>query len=163
MIRNPASGRDHMLLTFWVHGRGKDEPEPLGWAKTWVKKGEEVVRQIGSWVGLAADPDGPVVVLPPTPEPEVQPEQQGPGFLGRLARSFSLSSGSTVKSATAKPPPPGTYKIGEVRADYVKNASGHFTMLALVIDVPSSRAAYPGRVTVFWSPEANRESLINRR
>lgn len=120
-----------------------------------------MVRHVGGWLGLAADPDGPVEVVA-APEPEAE-KPQGPGFFGRVARSLSLNSGATVRTATAKPPPPGTYKIGEVRADYVKNASGIYTMLALVVDVPSSRASYPGRATVFWSPEADRESLINRR
>ena len=45
----------------------------------------------------------------------------------------------------------------------LQNAGGQFTLLSLVIDVPSSIAPYPGRAVVFWSPEANTEGLLGRR
>jgi import inner membrane translocase subunit TIM21 len=44
-----------------------------------------------------------------------------------------------------------------------QNAAGQFVLLALVVDVPSSRASYLGRATVFWDPEADTEGLLGRR
>jgi import inner membrane translocase subunit TIM21 len=176
VVRHPVSGREHVIISFWAHGRGRDEPEPHSWAKRWVSTATDSLRTAGTFVGLVADPDGPE--QPPTKEElevaaaEARAErekaaaeaQQGPGFLGRLTQSFSFRPGvKSVRSASPAPPPPGTYKIGEVRADYVKNAAGHYTMLALVVDVPSSRAPYPGRAIVYWSPEADKEGLIERR
>lgn len=177
VVRHPSSGRDHLIISFWVHGRGRDEPEPHSWAKRSVSTAVDSLRSAGTFIGLIADPDGPETA--PTKaeveiaelekakaerEREAAEAQQGPGFLGRLSKSFSFRpGGGKVRSATTKLPPPGTYKIGEVRADYVKNASGHYTLLSLTADVPSSRAPYPGRAVVYWSPEADKEGLIERR
>ncbi|GMK58011.1 hypothetical protein CspeluHIS016_0500430 [Cutaneotrichosporon spelunceum] len=173
VVRHPQSGRDHLIINFWAHGRGRDEPEPLSRPKRWVRKATDSLRKAGSWLGLASDPEGPE--YPPTKEEREKAAadakaerekaaaeaQRGPGFLGRLTQAFNFRPDvKNVRSASPDPPPAGTYKIGEVHADYVKNASGHYTMLALVVDVPSSRAAYPGRAIVYWSPEANKEGLI---
>lgn len=172
-VRHPSSGRDHLILTFWVHGRGRDEPEPLGWAKRWWAEGETQLRKFASFVGLVEPVEDPTAADAAVAaahnavaNAEAAAEEQGPGFLGRLTSAFAFrgpTSGVSIRSASRTPPPPGTYKVGEVRADYVKNAAGHYTMLALVVDVPSSRAPYPGRALVFWSPEADREGLLGRR
>lgn len=177
VVRHPTSGRDHLIISFWVHGRGRDEPEPHSWAKRWVSTAEDSLRSAGSFLGVVSNPDGPETSATKEElalaeqekakaerEREAAEAQQGPGFLGRLTQSFSFRPGAgKVRSATTAPPPPGTYKIGEVRADYVKNASGHYTMLSLIADVPSSRAPYPGRAIIYWSPEADKEGLIERR
>ncbi|BEI89961.1 uncharacterized protein CcaverHIS019_0300310 [Cutaneotrichosporon cavernicola] len=176
VVRHPVSGREHLIINFWAHGRGRDEPEPLSWAKRWVGSATDSLRTAGTFVGLVSDPDGEERPLTKeeveTAAAEAKAErekaaaeaQQGPGFLGRLTQSFNFRPGvKSVRSASPAPPPPGTYKMGEVRADYVKNAAGHYTMLALVVDVPSSRAPYPGRAIVYWAPEADKEGLIERR
>jgi import inner membrane translocase subunit TIM21 len=113
------------------------------------------------WLGIAVDPvESAVVAVTPTPEPA---QAEGPGLLGRVVGALSLLGPTAVRSATARLPPPGTYKVGEVHADYVKNAAGTYQMLSLTVDVPSSRAPHPGRAVVFWSPEADREGVIGRR
>lgn len=163
-VRHPISGRDHLLITFWVHGRGRDEPEPLSWAKKWWAKAEGWARQGAYLLGVASEPVEPAtdIVQPVPAAAGGSQEASSPGFLGRWASSLSLRGAASAVRSVTKSEPPGTYKIGEVRADYVKNAAGHFTLLSLVVDVPSSRAPHPGRATVYWSPEADREGLISR-
>jgi import inner membrane translocase subunit TIM21 len=45
----------------------------------------------------------------------------------------------------------------------IQNASGQYTLLSLIVDVPNSRAAYPGKAVVYWSPEADTEGLMSKR
>lgn len=45
----------------------------------------------------------------------------------------------------------------------MQSASGQYTLLSLVIDVPGSSAAQPNRAVVFWSPEADTEGVAVRR
>lgn len=152
------------MLSFFVHGRGKDEPEPHHWLKEWWNTIETQGRKGLGLLGLAIDPvEEPVATVKPAEEQRSQ-DEEGSGFLGRMVGAFSLrGAASTVRSATNKLPPPGTYKSGEVRADYVKNASGQYTLLSLIVDVPNSRASYPGRAVVYWSPEADREGVLGGR
>ncbi|WVQ93416.1 hypothetical protein IAU59_000487 [Kwoniella sp. CBS 9459] len=180
-VKNPKSNRDHMLLTFWVHGRGKDEPEKLGWLKSAWRGVEDYGRQGLAYVGLtktgdnetdqgasaAAQQQGLAQAQTQTAALE-QEQKQEQGTLGRLFGGFTSSLRSTstaVKNGMTGRglPPPGTYKIGEVRAEYVKNASGQFTLLSLFVDVPSSNATYPGRAIIFQSPEAAAEGLLGTR
>lgn len=108
-----------------------------------------------------------------------QVEERGSGWMGKLFGGLSgLRSGESAKTAQRGLPPPGTYTSGEVHGDYVKvsmhtsssgwiwadgqNANGTYQLLSLIIDVPSSSASYPGRAVVYWSPEADRESLIGK-
>ncbi|KAL1413585.1 hypothetical protein Q8F55_001359 [Vanrija albida] len=161
-VRHPISGRDHLLITFWVHGRGRDEPEPLSWAKKWWGKAEGWTRQAGYLLGVASEPVEPATDIVQPVAAAAESKEASPGMLGRWASSLSLRGAASAVRSVTKSEPPGTYKIGEVRADYVKNAAGHFTLLSLVVDVPSSRAPHPGRATVYWSPEADREGLISR-
>ncbi|OCF43385.1 hypothetical protein I317_02825 [Kwoniella heveanensis CBS 569] len=158
-VKNPKTNRDHMLLTFWVHGRGKDEPENLGWLKSAWRSVEDYGRQ-----GLA------FMIGRKQAQAQEQQQQQEQGTLARLFGGFTSSLRST-SSAVKKGmsgsgrglPPPGTYKIGEVRAEYVKNASGQFTLLSLFVDVPASNASYPGRAVIYQSPEAATEGLLGTR
>ncbi|WWD16517.1 hypothetical protein CI109_100944 [Kwoniella shandongensis] len=180
-IQHPTSGREHLLLTFWVHGRGKDEPEPMGWIKRGWRSVESFGREGLRYAGLlspsesSTDDDGTSVqsVSRAGKESQVQAQQQQQqtGTLGRWLGGFTNSLRSTAggssgsgrgSTSTRGLPPAGTYKIGEVRAEYVKNASGQFTLLSLIVDVPSSRATYPGRAVVFQSPEAQTEGLIGK-
>ncbi|KAK8861572.1 hypothetical protein IAR55_002394 [Kwoniella newhampshirensis] len=191
-IQHPTSGREHMLLTFWVHGRGKDEPEPMGWVKRTWSTIESYGREGLRYAGLITNHEGETSVNGPGSgseertnvvegkiDSQVVAEQSqradsgsGSGlgrWLGGLTSSLSLRStggsadGKNNLSNTRGLPPAGTYKIGEVRAEYVKNASGQFTLLSLIVDVPSSRATYPGRAIVFQSPEAQNEGLLGKR
>lgn len=104
----------------------------------------------------------------------------GGGWFSGLRGAMSTRPGSGSDSRRGLPPP-GTYKIGEVKAEYVKvspdvhlcvvdkrtetvqNASGQYTLLSLIVDVPNSRAAYPGKAVVYWSPEADTEGLMSKR
>jgi len=87
-------------------------------------------REAGRWAGLVQN-GGKGAESEAVERKEVVPVavDNQPGVMGRLFGSFtSLStsdgSGTKSKAATRGLPPPGTYKIGEVRAEYVK-VSGH--------------------------------------
>lgn len=118
--KHPISGRDHMLVTFWVHGRGKDEAEPLGWIKGIWFNVEENLRWVGGYMGVS-EPyqpgQTPDVVVPVKEQAE---SSSGGGWFSGLAGS--LRGGVVSRSGESKRglPPPGTYKIGEVKAEYVK-------------------------------------------
>ncbi|WVR03816.1 hypothetical protein IAU60_000812 [Kwoniella sp. DSM 27419] len=171
-VKHPTSGRDHMLLTFWVHGRGKDEPEQLGWLKNSWRTVEGYGRQGLVMAGLLEEhtetgPDGSTNAVPvasAAQPPAAAPQQGTVGrWFGGLTSSLRSSSAPGGKASTRGLPPPGTYKIGEVRAEYVKNASGQFTLLSLFVDIPSSSASYPGRAVIYQSPEAATEGLMGTR
>ena len=127
LVRHPVSGRDHLLLTFWVHGRGRDEPESLGWVKSAWARVEGLGREAGSWAGLVQEgPNGAGTELVERKEPVTVVENQQPGLLGRIFGSLTTSlraadgSGSKSKASTRGLPSPGTYTIGEVQGEYIK-------------------------------------------
>ena len=131
-VRHPSSGRDHMIITFWVHGRGRGEPEPLHWAKSSWHLVLSSLDDVARYTGLVAE--GGSLFTPSTPpkeeapekaEPEVDRGEGGSGWLGSLLGGFSgLRSTSSTTRERSTPsrglPPPGTYKVGEVKGDYVK-------------------------------------------
>lgn len=107
-----------MLLTFYIHGRGRDEPEPMSWAKdAWgyiLMYGKEA----GQYLGLIEPTvEEPVQVVKQTVEGVK--ESSGPGWMSRMFGGLTRSPGET-KSVQRGLPPPGTYKTGEVHGDYVK-------------------------------------------
>ncbi|KAL7419596.1 hypothetical protein Q5752_005508 [Cryptotrichosporon argae] len=152
--RHPLSGRDHLVLTFFIHGRGKDEPESLGWLRRAYREAAAHFTQLAHEWGWTEPPrphEGKEVVAPK--------EVSG---LERVLGSLGLRGKQTAKPVRG-PAPPGTYTVGEAHADYVKNAQGEYTLLSLVVDVPSSRAPHPGRAVIAWSTEADTEGLVGRR
>ncbi|ORY24387.1 hypothetical protein BCR39DRAFT_547029 [Naematelia encephala] len=183
-IKHPTSGRDHMIMTFWVHGRGRDEPEPLGWVWRYWAKVESVGREFISWTGAVSHDDGAQRSTKVDAEgqgqgqgmaskgqskdrvDQQQSDQDDDGVLGRWFggwTSLRAPPGQPRKEIHRGLPPPGTYKVGEARAEYVKNAAGQFTLLTLVVDVPSSRASYPGHAVIYTSPEAAKEGLLGKQ
>lgn len=72
-IQHPRSGREHLILTFWVHGRGIGEEETLGWAKTGYHTAVGWARGLGELMGLvdpAATQPVPVTTSAGTPQTE---------------------------------------------------------------------------------------------
>lgn len=114
-----------MLLTFYVHGRGRDEPEPMSWAKDAWGYVLMYGKQAGQYMGLVEeDPrtETPKAVrqVDVTPTPPVA-ESRGGGWMGKLFGGLSsMRSGDPAKTSQRGLPPPGTYKSGEVHGDYVK-------------------------------------------
>lgn len=171
-----------MLVTFWVHGRGRDEPEPLGWIKGIWHNVEENLRWVGGYMGVS-EPYEPGQSATETVAQQVKEDSQASsssssGWFGGLAGSLRGTLPTRSGESRRGLPPPGTYKIGEVKAEYVKvcqvvfvccsrtdrqNASGQYTLLSLIVDVPNSRATYPGKAVVYWSPEADKEGLMSKR
>lgn len=111
-----------MILTFYVHGRGKDEPEPLSWLKDSWDVVTIYAKQAGEYLGIIESTSEPIQEEKPV-QKSVQAVQRTEerGWLGSLVGGFSgLRSGEVTKSAQRGLPPPGTYKMGEVHGDYVK-------------------------------------------
>lgn len=127
-----------MLVSFWVHGRGKDEPEPMGWVKAAWHGIEENLRWAGGMIGLSEpyEPGQVESAISAKKVAENPPSTEGGGggwFSGlRGAMSSSSKRGSDNRRGL---PPPGTYKIGEVKAEYVK-VSDTFTR-SLICSSPS--------------------------
>jgi import inner membrane translocase subunit TIM21 len=171
-ILHPRSGREHLLLTFWVHGRGIGEEERLGFVKHYYQAVLDYGRAAGEWAGLVPPPIKETQVI--SQKAEVPKEEGGWGGLLGGFSGLRGGSGSKAVSGGSRGVPPGTYKVGEVHGDYVKvsrmptltytqNAAGHYQLLSLVIDVPASQASHPTRAVVFWAPEADTEGLQGRK
>jgi hypothetical protein len=120
-----------MLLTFWVHGRGIGEEEPLGWVKRWYRTALGWGRDAGEWVGVVP-PASEEVSATASAHTHVQSaggpsgsssdvgSSSGSSFLGGIFGGLGLRGGSAARKDTRGLPPPGTYKVGEVHGDYVK-------------------------------------------
>lgn len=117
-IRNPTSGKDHLVISFWIHGRGKDEEETLGWIKqgwrsavAWGKQGVEML--------VGEKPED--VVKEDVEKKEQLAAKQEPGMLSRWFGGLNLRSPVGSRTSSAKElPPAGTYTVGEARGEYVK-------------------------------------------
>ncbi|OWZ70183.1 hypothetical protein AYX14_04439 [Cryptococcus neoformans] len=160
-IRNPTSGKDHLVISFWIHGRGKDEEETLGWIKqgwrsafAWGKESMDML--------VGEKPED--VVKEDVEKKEHVVAKKEPGVLSRWFGGLNLRSAARSQAQSAREiPPAGTYTVGEARGEYVKDEAGEFQMLSLIVDIPSSKASYPGRVIIFQSPEAEIEGLLGKR
>lgn len=129
-----------MIITFWVHGRGKDEPERLGWFKDTYASVEQSIKDLAVYAGLtepsnttSASSPSSVVDAAKTPETQAAPAHGGSsnwlsGLFGAVTgRSSSTGSGG-LSSSTRGLPPPGTYTVGEVHGDYVKVSCNYRTL-----------------------------------
>lgn len=138
-----------MIMTFWIHGRGKDEEETLGWVKGLWAGVEGYGREFGVWAGIVpASPDSDGSGFGAGNGVGVQgnggqklglnekgkEQGEGEGVVGRMFGGWTgLRSATGVKKESIRGmPPAGTYKIGEARAEYVKVSRG-FDALEMVI------------------------------
>ena len=145
-VRHPSSGRDHMIITFWVHGRGRGEPEPLHWAKSSWHVVLGAVDDAARYCGFLQDRDS-LFSKATTSETvsevaakgesdrdgQKKAEGSGGGWFGSMLGGFSglrspTSSSSRSDVAPRGLPPPGTYRVGEVKGDYVKVSSSYFLL-----------------------------------
>lgn len=118
---NPKSGRKHMLVKFWVHGRGKDEPEPFGMAKDAFRTVKAKAIEYGLIFPTRRKLEDDSMEV----EEEVEAKEAGKSWsdwlgLGGLTSFKSADRERRRVTITRKPPPAGTYKMGEVTADWVK-------------------------------------------
>ncbi|WVO13284.1 hypothetical protein L204_100897 [Cryptococcus depauperatus] len=157
-IRHPTSGREHLVISFWVHGRGKDEKEPLGWVRiSWngvVDWGRKTLKDAGMV--------GSVEALESNVEEIEEEEAPKAGLLSQWFGGLNLRGTNPTANKAKEVLPPGTYTVGEARGEYFKDESGHFTLLSLIVDIPSSKVAFPGRVVIYQSPEAETEGLLGK-
>lgn len=117
-------------MRFWVHGRGIDETETLGWLK-------QPLRDLKDWAGMQYDNLMEQYLMDRLDE-DVQDasssgrsdaplgvqQQQESGWFGGLfgALKPNVQGPSRGGSGGGKKalPPAGTYTSGEARADFVK-------------------------------------------
>ena len=151
-----------MIITFWVHGRGRGEPEPLHWAKSsWhVVLGamDDAARYFGFLQGrdslFSTKPTPDNVSADVVAKGEMHGKGKGKGkgdggagengggggggwFGGVLGGFSGLRNPTTSSSRSDVPrglPPPGTYRVGEVKGDYVKVSSSSSPGPRCVID-----------------------------
>jgi import inner membrane translocase subunit TIM21 len=177
-----------MILTFWVHGRGKDEAESFGWLKSSWNTVEAWGREAAIWAGVVETEDQIILndgrggqtgsIDKAVGDPATGSNGGGLGrWLGGLV-SLRVPDGKGRAMARGLPPP-GTFTDGEVQGDYVKvgipsiwlrmltcpcqNAAGTYQLLSLVVNIPSSHSAHPSRAVIHWSPEADTEGLVGPR
>jgi import inner membrane translocase subunit TIM21 len=138
IVRNSLTGHEHLILRFWIHGRGLNESEEvgvLGWCRgRW--------KDLKGWTSIAArriGMIGPDESQAKTTMAVHQDQSSVHPSAKEHAPSTSRSSGSwwgmfsslrpsaakghehaAVKMGRKELPPAGTYKQGEARADYVK-------------------------------------------
>ncbi|GHJ88491.1 hypothetical protein NliqN6_4893 [Naganishia liquefaciens] len=178
--RHPHTQNDHLIMRFWVHGRGIDEVETLGWLKqplrdlqAWAEAEYENLREQYLMDRLDEDVhegDAQVRLGASTAAAAAAEQQQAGGWwagmFGALkpnmpgpARGGGGGGGGGGKRAL---PPPGTYTSGEARADFVKDPStGTYRLLTLTVDIPSARSIAQ-RAVVFWadSADVSQEGLL---
>jgi len=114
-----------MLLTFYVHGRGKDEPEPLSWAKDAWEYVLESAKEAGRYAGLveddpAGDLKSAIVQKVESAARDEQTSGSSGRWFGKVFGGLSSLRTSVTQAGQKGLPPPGTYKVGEVHGDYVK-------------------------------------------
>jgi import inner membrane translocase subunit TIM21 len=127
--RNPQTQNEHLIMRFWVHGRGIDEVETLGWikqplreARGWVEAQYENLREqyLMDRLDDAAGGDD-------SPSPSNEPVAQEGGWFGGMFGALKPNVQGSVRGGPSGGrkalPPPGTYTSGEARADFVKVCS----------------------------------------
>lgn len=171
-------------MRFWVHGRGIDEVETLGWLK-------QPLRDLKDWAGMQYDnlmeqylmdridenvQDASSSGRSDAPLGVQQQQETGwfGGLFGALKPNVQGSPRGGSSSGKRALPPAGTYTSGEARADFVKVRccladaafSGHsrfslqdpktdvYRLLTLTVDIPSARSAAQ-RAVVFWADSAD--------
>jgi import inner membrane translocase subunit TIM21 len=154
VVRNPETGNDHLIMRFWIHGRGLDEPNTTtGWLKArwregkiWVK---QAVREMGSdsLEGQTVVNEGDRSVTT-----TVKPQEEQ-GWFSSLFGALRPSLPRTQTMGTPKKnlPPAGTYRSAEGRVDFFRNPETEaYEMLTLTVDVPGGRRPNQ-RAVLHWS------------
>jgi import inner membrane translocase subunit TIM21 len=116
--RHPQTQNEHLIMRFWVHGRGIDEVETLGWlyqpfrdARGWLQvQYEQLMEQ---YLMDRLDGDGSQDHVKTSDQVDVSQQQQQQesswfgGMFGALKPSSQGSSrnGITGKGRKALPPP----------------------------------------------------------
>lgn len=171
-------------MRFWVHGRGIDEVETLGWIKQplremrgWMVAQYETLRE-QYLMDRLDDAGAGGYDTPPARSNEPSVVQEG-GWFGGMFGALKPNVQGPVRGGPSVGrkalPPPGTYTSGEARADFVKvcpvfasssqsrtnhkrprkdPTTGTYRLLTLTVDIPSARSAAQ-RAVVFWADSAD--------
>jgi import inner membrane translocase subunit TIM21 len=153
-----------MLVTFWVHGRGRDEPEPLGWIKGVWNGVEENLRWIGGVMGVSEPHEPGQVDLVSSNSSSASPKSSSSstdsssggwfsGLTGSLRGGLASRSGGESRRGL---PPPGTYKIGEVKAEYVKVSFVNLQIFWLELILRTHLVNIPSYRSLSMSPTQER-------
>ncbi|TFL06485.1 TIM21-domain-containing protein [Pterulicium gracile] len=166
------SGREHMLLHFYVQGKQPgstpiSEESYLDRASTFATDTcnqasgltwDDTVSLVQSYVSTQADRlrsvfryvSGAPALSPtpqaatPAPQAKSASERKSEGFFG-LFGSLRGSSQDALEG-TSDAFDGESFAEGEVHADLVRNDEGYFVFRYLLIDLPASRAARPRRI-----------------
>lgn len=162
VVLNPETGNEHLVMRFWVHGRGMDEKDTtMGWIKARWREGKVWVKQAVRDMG--GEPvDEQLEVEKVTEQAVVKKEEQGwiSAIFGALRPS--LPKQNNLSTPKKNLPPPGTFTSGEGRVDFYRDPdSGTYKMLTLTVDVPGTRKANQ-RAVLYWSgsTEVAKESIL---
>lgn len=175
-IVRDSSGREHMLLNFFVQGQPHNAatvPPDQSAFQAAVEKAKSsaaaladmsVDEVVASTKGFASDKwesckklfrflsGDPLPSSPPPPMPSVEPRQEKPagGWKEGLTGLFAGLRPSSPESASgpATNIPDEGFVDGEVHADLVMNDHGQFEFRYLRVDIPDSSAPRPIRVFV---------------
>lgn len=165
VMRNPETGNEHLVMRFWIHGRGIDEQDTTGWwkarwreSKIWIK---EAIRDMGADSPEAAAKSQGIEEAPK--DSKTQPQGQGwiASIFGALKPSLPRQPISSLMKKTL--PPPGTFKSGEGHVDFYRDPeTGGYKMLTCTIDVPSGGRRSKQRAVIHWSDvtEVAREGIL---
>ncbi|ODN97450.1 hypothetical protein L198_04014 [Cryptococcus wingfieldii CBS 7118] len=169
-VRNLSSGKEHLIISFWVHGRGKDEELSLGWLRrAWVSTKAYAKESVEALGLVGQEPEGLAKeafkedLIEEGRRLEAAGQKKSGRWFSWLGGLNLRAAASSVRITGREPDPAGTYTTGEARGEYVKDENGHYQLLSLIVDVPSSRAAYPGRAVIHQTPEAEVEGLLGKR
>ncbi|KAJ9126751.1 hypothetical protein QFC24_001782 [Naganishia onofrii] len=172
--RHPQTQNEHLIMRFWVHGRGKDEVEFLGWlyqpfrdARGWLEvQYEQLMEQ---YLMDRLDDDGTQTHDAKSTDrvEAAQQQQQESSWFGGMFGALKPSSQGPSRNGIAGKgrkalQPAGTYTSGEVHADFLKDPETQtYRLLTLTVDIPSSKVAAQ-RAVVFWGDqeEVAREGLL---
>ncbi|KAI9066684.1 hypothetical protein FKP32DRAFT_1755734 [Trametes sanguinea] len=173
-----STGREHMLLNFYVQGRPPGSPalpadeDPNYFARMAHKAQEKMVAlQSMSWDDIKAEAEarseraaeamkglfrfltgeeGSQPKAAPMPVQEKREEQEKKGWLASVTGLFSGIKGTTRSGSgsSADAWNGPAFTEGEVHADLVMNDQGYYEFRYLLIDMPNSNTRNPRRIFV---------------
>ncbi|TFY77433.1 hypothetical protein EWM64_g6578 [Hericium alpestre] len=188
-----SSGREHMLLNFYVQARpsGADDTSYIDSAVSWTKEAASALPDLTlddtvSWTKnqteqakywakelfhyLTGDPVPPKgVALDSVTSGKRQDHKQQEekrGYWGSFTGLFGSIKGSSRSGGTeiADSSSSKLWQEGEVHADLVRDDSGYFRFRYIIVDIPNSRSRNPTRVFVEKSDDVREnEPVMSRR
>ncbi|EGO28424.1 hypothetical protein SERLADRAFT_458802 [Serpula lacrymans var. lacrymans S7.9] len=186
------TGREHMLLNFYVNGQASSSTsvtseestlagsvvnwtsdaasslseltldETIDWTKKRASDSYETLKRAFKY--LSGDPVPPASLPQNQPARDVAPQQAEAGSVWNFAGLFSGLKGKKSSSIDGSSDRANghLYTEGEVHADLIRNDEGYFVFRYLLIDIPNSGTRNPIRVFVEQGPGVRENEPIMR-